>query len=147
MMIIAKSVLRPWGHQDRRFVAEVRGRSTRTAKVLHQFGRRDGLLQANHRQHHQQGLGYSSYKKMILTEGTRASQEGQGSYHWSPDLLPPSSPDCNPLDYFLWGMVENKTNKHAHKPLPTPQGCNRGGVRQYEEGRRRQGLQAVSGTA
>ncbi|QQP52215.1 Uncharacterized protein FKW44_004294, partial [Caligus rogercresseyi] len=46
--------------------------------------------------------GYSSYKKrhrMILTEGTR------------------DSPDCNPLDYFFLGMVENKTNKHAHKSL------------------------------
>ncbi|QQP34626.1 Uncharacterized protein FKW44_022576 [Caligus rogercresseyi] len=38
-------------------------------------------------------------------------------YHWSPDLWPPSSPDCNPLDYFNLGMVENKTNKHAHNTL------------------------------
>ncbi|QQP50945.1 Uncharacterized protein FKW44_012122 [Caligus rogercresseyi] len=38
-------------------------------------------------------------------------------YHWSPDLWPPSSPDCNTLDYFFWGMVENKTNKHAHNTL------------------------------
>ncbi|QQP54566.1 Uncharacterized protein FKW44_007436 [Caligus rogercresseyi] len=38
-------------------------------------------------------------------------------YHWSPDLWPPSSPDCNPLDYFFWGMVENKTNKQAHNTL------------------------------
>ncbi|QQP38466.1 Uncharacterized protein FKW44_019040 [Caligus rogercresseyi] len=38
-------------------------------------------------------------------------------YHWSPDLWPPSSPDCNPLDYFFWGMVENKTHKHAHNTL------------------------------
>ncbi|QQP42506.1 Uncharacterized protein FKW44_017195 [Caligus rogercresseyi] len=38
-------------------------------------------------------------------------------YHWSPDLWPPSSPDCNPLDYFFWGMVENKTNKHPHNTL------------------------------
>ncbi|QQP55236.1 Uncharacterized protein FKW44_008361, partial [Caligus rogercresseyi] len=38
-------------------------------------------------------------------------------YHWSPDLWPPSSPDCNPLDYFFWGMVENKTSKHAHNTL------------------------------
>ncbi|QQP40069.1 Transposable element tcb2 transposase [Caligus rogercresseyi] len=38
-------------------------------------------------------------------------------YHWSPDLWPPSSPDCNPLDYFFWCMVENKTNKHARNTL------------------------------
>ncbi|QQP39304.1 Uncharacterized protein FKW44_020143 [Caligus rogercresseyi] len=51
-------------------------------------------------------LGYSSYKKrhmMILTEGTRES---------SPGLVAPSSPD-----YFFWGIVENKTNKHAHNTL------------------------------
>ncbi|QQP39799.1 Transposable element tcb1 transposase, partial [Caligus rogercresseyi] len=34
-----------------------------------------------------------------------------------PGLVAPSSPDCKPLDYFFWGMVENKTNKHAHKTL------------------------------
>ncbi|QQP40779.1 Uncharacterized protein FKW44_014936, partial [Caligus rogercresseyi] len=28
-----------------------------------------------------------------------------------------ASPDCNPLDYFFWGMVDNKTNKHAHNTL------------------------------
>ncbi|QQP48789.1 Uncharacterized protein FKW44_009215 [Caligus rogercresseyi] len=38
-------------------------------------------------------------------------------YHWSPDLWPPSSPDCNPFDYLFWGMVENKTNKHAQNTL------------------------------
>ncbi|QQP53195.1 Uncharacterized protein FKW44_005576 [Caligus rogercresseyi] len=26
-------------------------------------------------------------------------------YHWSPDLWPPSSPDCNPLDYFFWAWA------------------------------------------
>ncbi|QQP38527.1 Transposable element tcb2 transposase [Caligus rogercresseyi] len=31
-----------------------------------------------------------------------------------PGLVAPSSPDCSPLDYFFWGMVENKTNKHSH---------------------------------
>ena len=25
-------------------------------------------------------------------------------------LLPPSSPDLNPLDYALWGVLKNKTN-------------------------------------
>ena len=31
-------------------------------------------------------------------------------YHWSLDLWPPSSPDCNPLDYFVWGVLESKMN-------------------------------------
>ncbi|QQP51450.1 Uncharacterized protein FKW44_012823 [Caligus rogercresseyi] len=46
-------------------------------------------------------LGYSSYKK-------RLPPTSRGR---------PISPDCNPLDYFFWGMVENKTNKHAHSTL------------------------------
>ena len=31
--------------------------------------------------------------------------------HWSPDLWPPSSPDCNPLDFFFWGVIEQKVNE------------------------------------
>ncbi|XP_043228175.1 uncharacterized protein LOC122384643 [Amphibalanus amphitrite] len=38
-------------------------------------------------------------------------------HHWSPDLWPPSSPDRNPLDYFFWGVIEAKTNKHAHNTV------------------------------
>ena len=30
-------------------------------------------------------------------------------FHW-----PPSSPDLNPLDYFLWSQVENITNMNSH---------------------------------
>ncbi|QQP51456.1 Uncharacterized protein FKW44_012829 [Caligus rogercresseyi] len=52
-----------------------------------------------------------------MSRETQAWLLGNLSYHWSPDLLPPSSPDCNPLDYFFRGMVENKTNKHAHNTL------------------------------
>ena len=35
-------------------------------------------------------------------------------YHWSPDLWPPSSPDCNPLDYFVWGVLEGKVNSRPY---------------------------------
>ena len=35
-------------------------------------------------------------------------------YHWSPDLWPPSSPDCNPLDYFVWGVLEREVNSRPH---------------------------------
>lgn len=38
-------------------------------------------------------------------------------HHWSPDLWPPSSPDCNPLDYYLWGVVEKEVNKRPHNTL------------------------------
>ena len=30
--------------------------------------------------------------------------------HWLPDLWPPSSPDLNPLDYYVWGILEKKVN-------------------------------------
>ena len=30
--------------------------------------------------------------------------------HKSPDLWPPSSPDCNPCDYYLWGVLEQQVN-------------------------------------
>ena len=29
-------------------------------------------------------------------------------------LWPPSSPDLNPLDYTIWGILENKTNTTSH---------------------------------
>lgn len=33
------------------------------------------------------------------------------SDHITPDMWPPNSPDCNPLDYYVWGAVERETNK------------------------------------
>ena len=32
-------------------------------------------------------------------------------------MWPPSSPDLNPLDYYVWGVVERETNKHPHNTL------------------------------
>ena len=32
------------------------------------------------------------------------------SDHSTPDMWPPNSPDCNPLDYYVWGEVERETN-------------------------------------
>ena len=31
--------------------------------------------------------------------------------HVLPDILPPSSPDLNPTDYYAWGVFEKETNK------------------------------------
>ena len=33
--------------------------------------------------------------------------------HTGPDIWPPSSPDCNPLDFFVWGAVDRETNKSS----------------------------------
>lgn len=38
-------------------------------------------------------------------------------HHWSPDLWPPSSPDCNPLDYYVWSIVEKQVNKRPHNTI------------------------------
>ncbi|QQP35403.1 Transposable element tcb1 transposase, partial [Caligus rogercresseyi] len=37
---------------------------------------------------------------------------------WSKEFWPPpSSPDLNPCDYYLWGVLERDTNKRAHNTV------------------------------
>lgn len=33
---------------------------------------------------------------------------------WPKEIWPPNSPDCNPLDYYVWGVCERDVNKHPH---------------------------------
>ena len=35
-------------------------------------------------------------------------------YCWSKDVWPPSSPDCNPLDYFVCSVTERDVNRAPH---------------------------------
>ncbi len=37
--------------------------------------------------------------------------------HWLEEMWPPSSTDCNPLDYFMWCEVDREVNKGPHKTL------------------------------
>lgn len=37
--------------------------------------------------------------------------------HVTPNMWPPSSPDVNPLDYYVWGVVERASNKHPHNTV------------------------------
>ena len=37
--------------------------------------------------------------------------------HWLKEMWPPSSTDCNPLDYFMWVIVEREVNKCPHITL------------------------------
>lgn len=30
------------------------------------------------------------------------------------DIWPPNSPDLNPCDFWMWGVIEEKSNSHAH---------------------------------
>jgi hypothetical protein len=34
---------------------------------------------------------------------------------WMEEVLPPSSPECNPFDYFLWGVSEIRVNAKSCK--------------------------------
>ncbi|QQP36610.1 Transposable element tcb1 transposase, partial [Caligus rogercresseyi] len=36
---------------------------------------------------------------------------------WSKEMLPPSSPDCTPLNYYLWGVLERESNKRTHNSI------------------------------
>ena len=38
--------------------------------------------------------------------------------HVTPNMWPPSSPDLNPMDYYVWGVVEKETNKRPHSTKP-----------------------------
>ncbi len=37
--------------------------------------------------------------------------------HWSKEILPPSSPDCNPFVSSMWCEFEREVNKKPHKTL------------------------------
>ncbi|QQP55430.1 Uncharacterized protein FKW44_008609 [Caligus rogercresseyi] len=68
-------------------------------------------------QHHQQGPGLQFVQEEAPAHKSRETQA------WMLENLPTTgartcgSPDCNPHRLFLLGMVENKTNKHAHNTL------------------------------
>ncbi|QQP41172.1 Transposable element tcb1 transposase, partial [Caligus rogercresseyi] len=36
---------------------------------------------------------------------------------WSKEFWPPSNPDLNPCDYYLWGVLERDPNKRAHNTV------------------------------
>ena len=36
---------------------------------------------------------------------------------WSKDFWPPSLPDCNPLDYYVWGVLERDVNRGPHNTV------------------------------
>ncbi len=36
---------------------------------------------------------------------------------WEKEVLPPSSPDCNPLDNFVWGVSKIKVKAKPHNRI------------------------------
>ncbi len=39
--------------------------------------------------------------------------------HWSKEILPPSSQDCNIFDYFMWSEVEGEVSEKPHSTQAT----------------------------
>ena len=37
--------------------------------------------------------------------------------HVTPNMWPPNSPDLNPMDYYVWSVVERETNRHPHSTI------------------------------
>lgn len=37
--------------------------------------------------------------------------------HVTPNMWPPNSPDLNPMDYYVWSVVERETNQHPHSTI------------------------------
>ncbi|QQP51528.1 Uncharacterized protein FKW44_012930, partial [Caligus rogercresseyi] len=36
---------------------------------------------------------------------------------WSKEMWPPSSPNCYPFDFYVWGVLERESNKPAHNSI------------------------------
>ena len=51
------------------------------------------------------------------SEETIAWMEANFLAFWPPDMWPPYSPDCNPLDYNIWGYVESKACALPHSSV------------------------------
>ena len=37
--------------------------------------------------------------------------------HWSQEIWPPSSPDCNPLELSMWSVFERQVRRQPHNTL------------------------------
>ena len=51
------------------------------------------------------------------TEETITWMEANFPDFWRPDMWPPHSPDCNPLDFNIWGYVESKACALPHSSV------------------------------
>ena len=52
-----------------------------------------------------------------LSEETQAWLDQNFPQYWPGDMWPPYSPDCNPLDYNIWGYVESKACATPHQSV------------------------------
>ena len=49
---------------------------------------------------------------MMVGEGKQAPELPEAPTN--KEVWPPSSPGCNPLDYYVWGVTEGDVNKAPH---------------------------------
>ncbi len=54
-----------------------------------------------------------AYTAKITQDWLKAHMEN----HWSQEIWPSSSPDCNPLDPSMWSEFEREVNKQPHSTL------------------------------
>ena len=59
------------------------------------------------------------YETDALCHASRRSQKWLSENfveHTGPDVWHSTSPDCNPMDFFMWGVVERDINKTSVPP-------------------------------
>ena len=54
---------------------------------------------------------YLATELMLHSWRTQNWQWENVCYHITPNIWPPNSPDSNPLNYYIWGVVEWETHK------------------------------------
>ena len=54
--------------------------------------------------------------------------------HWSKEILPPSSQDCNPFDSSMWCEFEREVSKKPHNTLASLRAKDLGGNGQHGQG-------------
>lgn len=58
--------------------------------------------------------GAPAHTSGIVQEWLSKQDPSRVGTFWPKDFWPPNSPDLNPLDYYVWGAVEARSNEHRH---------------------------------
>jgi hypothetical protein len=61
--------------------------------------------------------GFCGLAAQNTAKSTQDWQKANLKDHWSKEIWPPCSKDCNPLDYFMWSKVEREVNKDPQNTL------------------------------
>jgi hypothetical protein len=58
--------------------------------------------------------GFCGLAAQNTAESTQDGLKANLKDHWSKEIWPPSSKDCNPSDNFMWSEVESEVSRHPH---------------------------------